>query len=252
MKTALRIDSLFKGFSGIEVLAGITMEVREGERHIVIGPNGAGKTTLFNIITGMYRPSSGKIHFFEKEITGYPAYKIARLGLARSFQIINVFPKMTVYENIRNGIVSKADKRFSMSLLHRNKDVTAKTEEIIAFFALGDVRDVSASELSYGRQRHLELALTMTTDPAFIMLDEPTAGLNSEESRKAVQLIREITEEKTLLMVEHDMDVVFNLADRITVLAYGSVLAVGTPDEIRTNEAVKRAYLGKKELHPQG
>jgi branched-chain amino acid transport system ATP-binding protein len=247
MKTVLRIDNLFKGFSGLQVLAGVTMEVCEGERHMVIGPNGAGKTTLFNIITGMYRPSAGKIHFLEKNITSYPAYKIARLGLCRSFQVINVFPKMTVYENVRNGIVSKANKRFRcVGLLHRDKDIARQTEGTMELFALKDVRDVLASELSYGRQRHLELALTMTRDPVLIMLDEPTAGLNSEESRSAVQLIRQITEGKTLLMVEHDMDVVFNLADRITVLANGTVLAVGAPGEIRRNEEVKRAYLGKK------
>jgi branched-chain amino acid transport system ATP-binding protein len=182
----------------------------------------------------------------EKNITGYPPYKIARLGLCRSFQIINVFPKMTVYENVRNGIVSKANKRFSMSLLHRDKDVARQAEETMELFALKDVRDVLASALSYGRQRHLELALTTTRDPVLIMLDEPTAGLNSDEGRSAIQLIRQITEGKTLLMVEHDMDVVFNLADRITVLANGTVLAVGAPDEIRRNEEVKRAYLGKK------
>jgi branched-chain amino acid transport system ATP-binding protein len=247
MKTVLRIDNLFKGFSGLQVLAGVTMEVCEGERHMVIGPNGAGKTTLFNVITGMYRPTSGKIHFLEENITGYPAYRIARLGLCRSFQVINVFPKMTVYENVRNGIVSKANKRFRcVGLLHRDKDIARQTEGTMELFALKDVRDVLASELSYGRQRHLELALTMTRDPVLIMLDEPTAGLNSEESRSAVQLIRQITEGKTLLMVEHDMDVVFNLADRITVLANGTVLAVGAPGEIRRNEEVKRAYLGKK------
>jgi branched-chain amino acid transport system ATP-binding protein len=247
MKTLLRIDNLFKGFSGLQVLAGVTMEVREGERHMVIGPNGAGKTTLFNVITGMYRPTSGKIHFLEENITGYPAYRIARLGLCRSFQVINVFPKMTVYENVRNGIVSKANKRFRcMNMLYRDKDVARQTEGTMELFALGDVKDVLASELSYGRQRHLELALAMARDPALIMLDEPTAGLNSEESRSAVQLIRQITEGKTLLMVEHDMDVVFNLADRITVLANGTVLAVGAPDEIRRNEEVRRAYLGKK------
>ena len=234
MKTALRVDNLFKAFSGLKVLAGVTMEICEGERHMVIGPNGAGKTTLFNIITGMYRPSAGEIHFFEKNITGYPAYKIARLGLCRSFQIINVFPKMTVYENVRNGVISKANKRFRcVSLLHRDRGVARQTEEMMELFSLMDVRDVLASELSYGRQRHLELALAMTRDPSLIMLDEPTAGLNSEESRDAVQLIKRITEGKTLLMVEHDMDVVFNLADRITVLEYGTVLAVGTPDEIR-------------------
>lgn len=247
MRTVLRIDQLFKDFSGLQVLQGVTMEIYEGERHVLIGPNGAGKTTLFNVITGLYRPSSGHILFLDSDITGKAPHHVARLGLCRSFQVINVFPKMTVYENVRNGIVSRLDRRFScFRLLDRDTETARETDRIVEFFALHDVRDVPASELSYGRQRHLELALTVTRDPVFIMLDEPTAGLNSEESRNAVQLIRRITEGKTLLMVEHDMDVVFNLADRITVLANGTVLAVGTPEQIRANEAVKRAYLGRK------
>lgn len=252
MKTVLRIENLFKDFSGLQVLSGVTMDIREKERHVVIGPNGAGKTTLFNIITGLHRPRSGRIHFLDQDITGYGSYRIARLGLARSFQIINVFPKMTVYENIRNGIISKMNRRFRcVSVLNRDKDVARQSERILEFFGLGDVREVPASDLSYGRQRHLELAVTMTRDPVLVMLDEPTAGLNSEESRSAVQLIKRMAQGKTLLMVEHDMDVVFNLADRITVLANGVVLAVGTPEEIRSNEEVKKAYLGRKQRHPE-
>jgi branched-chain amino acid transport system ATP-binding protein len=154
---------------------------------------------------------------------------------------------MTVYENVRNGVVSKVDRRFRWtSLLGHDRQVIGQTEEVIEFFSLQDVKKVPASELSYGRQRHLELALTMARDPAVVMLDEPTAGLNSEESRNAMQLIRRMTEGKTLVMVEHDMDVVFNLADRITVLAAGRVLAAGAPEDIRRNEEVKRAYLGRK------
>jgi len=247
MSKALHIENLFKSFSGLQVLAGVTMDVIVGERHMIIGPNGAGKTTLFNIITGLYRPASGRIFFFDRDITGLPAHRISRLGLCRSFQIINIFPQMTVYENVRNAIVSKANKRFRwVGLLSRDRDVARETEGVIEFFGLQDVTRAPASELSYGRQRHLELGLTMAFDPALVMLDEPTAGLNSEESRNAVKLIRRMTEGKTLVMVEHDMDVVFNLADRITVLAAGRVLAAGAPDEIRRNEEVKKAYLGRR------
>jgi branched-chain amino acid transport system ATP-binding protein len=247
MKTILRIDNLFKHFTGLQVLTGIDLDIFEGERHVIIGPNGAGKTTLFNIITGLYRPSGGRVYFLDRDITNKPAYKVARLGLSRSFQIINVFPKMTVYENVRNAIVSKFNRRFNwVSFLDRDERIKRETNRILGLLGLDDARNVLATELSYGRQRHLELALTVARDPVLIMLDEPTAGLNSEESRNAVRLIREITEGKTLIMVEHDMDVVFNLADRITVLNNGRILATGTPDDIRENEEVKRAYLGKK------
>jgi len=243
----LRVDNVFKDFSGIEVLSGITMEIFEGERHAIIGPNGAGKTTLFNIVTGLYKPSRGKIYFLDKDITGRSVHKIARLGLSRSFQIINVFPKMTVYENVRNAIVSKFHHRFNwITLLNQDKEIERESNRVINVFAMEDVRDALAFELSYGRQRHLELALAIARDPLLIMLDEPTAGLNSEETRDAVQLIKEVTGGKTLFMVEHDMDVVFNLADRITVLKDGMILAIGTPNEIRENEEVRKAYLGRR------
>jgi branched-chain amino acid transport system ATP-binding protein len=247
MNTILRIDNLFKDFSGLEVLFEVNLEIFEGERHTIIGPNGSGKTTLFNLITGLYRPSRGKIFFYDRDITGWSAYHIARLGLSRSFQIINNFPKMTVYQNVRSAVVSRLNRRFNWTtLLNRDREIEQESDRVIDLLSLHDVRDVLASELSYGKQRHLELALTMARDPILIMLDEPTAGLNSEETRNAVDLIRRLTEGRTLLMVEHDMDVVFKLADRITVLSYGRILATGAPDVIRSNEEVKKAYLGRK------
>ncbi len=253
MRKILQIEGLFKEFSGLKVLSGITMDVLEGERHAIIGPNGAGKTTLFNIITGFYKPSRGRIRFLDSDITGSSIHRIARMGISRSFQIINVFPKMTVYENVRNAIVSKHNRRLNWGrLLNRDRSINQESERILDILSLGDVRDVLATELSYGRQRHLELALTVARDPVMIMLDEPTAGLNSEETRSAVQLIRQATEGKTLIMVEHDMDVVFNVSDRITVLNNGEVLAAGAPHEIRQNEEVKKAYLGRKERAPEG
>ena len=243
----LKVESVFKDFSGLEVLIDVNLEVVEGERHAIIGPNGAGKSTLFNLITGYYKPSSGKISFNGRNITHRPIHKIARMGLSRSFQIINNFPMMTVYQNVRNAIVSKFNRRFNwFSFLDRSEEVRKESDRILELIGMTDVRDVPASELSYGRQRQLELALTQARDPILMMLDEPTAGLDVEETREFVDLVKQVTEGKTLVMVEHDMDVVFGLADRITVLNYGEILVTGTPDEIKDNEEVKKAYLGRE------
>lgn len=243
----LKVEKVFKDFSGLEVLRDVNLEVVEGERHAIIGPNGAGKSTFFNLITGYYKPSEGKIFFKGRDITHRPIHKIARMGLSRSFQIINIFPMMTVYQNVRNAIVSKFNRRFNwISFLNRSEQIRRETDKILELVHMADVRDVLASELSYGRQRQLELALTQARDPVLMMLDEPTAGLDVEETRDFVQLIKRVTEGKTLVMVEHDMDVVFGLADRITVLNYGEILITGTPDEIQDNEEVKKAYLGRK------
>jgi branched-chain amino acid transport system ATP-binding protein len=247
MTTILSIQNLSKDFSGLDVLSDVTLEIFKGERHAIIGPNGAGKTTLFNIVTGLYKPNRGNIHFLEKDITGWLPHRIVRLGLSRSFQIINVFPRMTVYENVRSSVISKFNLRLNCTLwVNRDERVNDETDRVIALLGLEEVKGIPASDLSYGRQRQLELALAMALDPALIMLDEPTAGLNSDETRQAVKLIRGLTEGKTLMMVEHDMDVVFNLADRITVLKDGRILITGTPQEIRDNTDVQKAYLGRK------
>jgi len=248
MKPILKVENIHKEFSGLQALAGINLEVYEGERHAIIGPNGAGKSTLFNIITGLFKPSKGKMFFREKEITGWPGYKIARLGLARSFQIINIFPKMTVYQNVRNAIISKFNRRLNwISFLDRDREIEGASHRIVELLGLNSVENVLAAELSYGMQRQLELALTLAREPVLVLLDEPTAGLTSDESRKIVRLIKQVTKGKTLLMVEHDMEVVFHLADRITVLNHGRILATGLPNEIRENEEIKKAYLGRRE-----
>jgi branched-chain amino acid transport system ATP-binding protein len=245
--TALELRDIHHDFSGLQVLTGIDLEVHEGERHAVIGPNGAGKSTLFNIITGRYAPRSGHVLYRGRDITGAAPHRIARLGVGRSFQIINTFPRLTVFQNVRSAVLSRRHMRLdAWSLLDRQADVRREAEETLGMVGLLDRRDVLASELSYGGQRELEIALTVATRPDLVMLDEPTAGLNSEDTRRAVALIRQVTEGRTLVMVEHDMEVVFNLADRISVIYYGRVLATGTPDEIRTNDEVKRAYLGRK------
>jgi branched-chain amino acid transport system ATP-binding protein len=245
--TALELRDIHHDFSGLQVLTGIDLEILQGERHAVIGPNGAGKSTLFNIITGRYAPRRGHVLYRGRDITGAAPHRIARLGVGRSFQIINTFPRLTVFQNVRSAVLSRRHMRLdAWSLLDRQADVSREAEETLGMVGLLDRRDVPANALSYGGQRELEIALTMATRPDLVMLDEPTAGLNSEDTRRAVGLIRQVTEGRTLVMVEHDMEVVFNLADRISVIHYGRVLATGTPDEIRTNDEVKRAYLGRK------
>jgi branched-chain amino acid transport system ATP-binding protein len=243
----LKLQDVFKDFSGLEILCGVSLEILEGERHAIIGPNGAGKSTVFNIITGLYRPSRGRIFFQDKDITGWPTYRISRMGLSRSFQITTIFPKMTVFENIRNVIVSKLNHRFTWTtLLGGSKEIQRETDRIIDWLRLKEVRNVPAFEMSYGWQRRLEVALTLAWDPNLILLDEPTAGVDVKETRAFVQYIQEATVGKTLVIIEHDMDVVFNLADRITVLNRGQVLITGSLNEVRENEEVQRAYAGRK------
>jgi branched-chain amino acid transport system ATP-binding protein len=245
--TALALRDIHHDFSGLQVLSGIDLEVAEGERHAIIGPNGAGKSTLFNIVTGRFAPRRGHVLYRGRDITGASPHKIARLGIARSFQIINTFPRLTVYQNVRSAVLSRRGGRLdAWSLLERDGDVARESEEVLGLVGLLDRRDTPASALSYGEQRELEIALTVATRPDLVLLDEPTAGLNSEDTRRAITLIRRVTEGKTLVMVEHDMEVVFNLADRISVIYYGRVLATGSPDEIRASDEVKRAYLGRK------
>lgn len=245
--TALELRDIHHDFSGLQVLTGIGLEIREGERHAIIGPNGAGKSTLFNIITGRYAPRRGLVLYRGRDITGAAPHTIARLGVGRSFQIINTFPRLSVFQNVRSAVLSRRHMRLNpWSLLERQSDVTREADEVLAMVGLEGRRDVPANALSYGEQRELEIALTVATRPELVMLDEPTAGLNSEDTRRAVALIRRVTEGRTLVMVEHDMEVVFDLADRISVIYYGRVLATGAPGEIRGNEEVKRAYLGRK------
>ncbi len=244
----LETKGLYHDFSGLEVLFNINLQVKEGERLALIGPNGAGKTTLFNVITGTYHPTKGKVYFKGKAITGSPPHQLSRLGMGRSFQITSTFPKLTAFQNIRQTVLSKRGIRFQMlRLLDRMDDVTKETEAILKRINLDGERDVPASMLSYGKHRSLEISMALATDPDLVMLDEPTAGMSRDETHTAVELIRRLTEGKTLVIIEHDMDVIFSLADRITVLHYGKILATGTPAEIRKNQAVKDAYLGELE-----
>jgi branched-chain amino acid transport system ATP-binding protein len=246
-RNILELKGIYKDFEGLEVLFDINLEVHERERHAIIGPNGAGKSTLFNLINGKYRPSKGRIFLKGEAITGANPFKLNRMGMARSFQITNIFRTMTVFENVRNAILSKNRVRYNMfSCLSRMDKINRQTEQVLSEIGLLERKNNVAGELSYGQQRALEIGLAIATNPELILLDEPTAGMSSEETREAVKLIRRVTEGKTLIIVEHDMEVVFSIADRISVLYYGKVLASGLPGEIRNDQKVKDAYLGEE------
>ena len=245
----LETRGLYHDFSGLKVLFDVNLEVEEKERHAVIGPNGAGKTTLFNTITGTYRPSKGQVFFKEKDITGFKPHQLARIGMGRSFQITSTFTNLTAFQNIRLAILSRDGVRFNFfRKVDKMKKITEETEEMLRRVNLINERNVPASMLSYGKSRALEISMAMATDPELILLDEFAAGMSRDETHNAVELIRKMTEGKTVVIIEHDMDVVFSLADRITVLHYGRILATGTPDEIRGNQDVKDAYLGDLEV----
>jgi branched-chain amino acid transport system ATP-binding protein len=247
MTALLEIQDVDKDFSGLDVLSGINLTIEQGERHAIIGPNGAGKSTLFNVITGKYRVSKGKVLFKREDITTWSPFKINRRGLARSFQIINIFPNMTVFENMRSAILSKKGMRLNMiSLLKNLNKIKDEANDLLETLGLMEFSGIPAGELSYGQQRALEIGLTLATNPELILLDEPTAGMSTEETREAVRLIDGVTKGKTLVVIEHDMDVVFSISDRVTVLYYGKILATGTPEEIREDQEVKKAYLGSK------
>jgi branched-chain amino acid transport system ATP-binding protein len=245
----LETKEICHDFKGLQVLMDVNLDVKEGERHAIIGPNGAGKTTLFNVITGTYHPSEGDVFFKGKKVTGFKPHKMVRRGMGRSFQITSTFSRLTAFQNIRMGILSKRDIRFNMfRMLDNMQDVTTETEAVLKRINLDGERDIPASQLSYGKSRSLEISMALATDPDLVMLDEPTAGMSVDETHNAVKLIRKLTEGKTMVIIEHDMDVVFSLADRITVLHLGAILATGAPAEIREIQAVKDAYLGEMEV----
>ncbi|MDI6754608.1 MAG: ABC transporter ATP-binding protein [Thermodesulfobacteriota bacterium] len=245
----LETKGLYHDFSKLQVLFDVNLQVKEGERHAVIGPNGAGKTTLFNVITGTYHPSRGQVFFKGKEVTGARPHEMTRLGMGRSFQITSTFGRLTAFQNIRLAILSKKGIRFQFfRKVDSMQAITEETDQVLKRINLDRERNIPASMLSYGKHRALEISLALATDPDLVMLDEPTAGMSKDETHYAVQLIRRLTEGKTLVIIEHDMDVVFSLADRITVLHYGQILATGSPFEIRENQAVKDAYLGALEV----
>jgi len=245
MGAVLSIKDLRKNFSNIEVTRGLDLDVEEGERHAIIGPNGAGKSTLFQLISGRLSVTDGSIRLRGREIANKQPFEIVRMGLGRSFQVTNIFPRMTVYENIQVSVLWVAGARLSVTrLISQFRDVRERTEEILERIGLVRKRDVPAGLLSYADQRALEIGITLGPNPDVILLDEPTAGMSNTETRRAVELIRHVSEGKTLIIVEHDMSVVFDLADRISVLVYGQIIATDTRDRIRKNKTVQEAYLG--------
>jgi branched-chain amino acid transport system ATP-binding protein len=244
---ALEMRGLKKSFGPAEIIRGVSLSVAKGERHAVIGPNGAGKSTLFNLISGLIPASAGEVLLNGSVISGLPTYRINRLGLSRSFQVTNIFAQMSVWENVRCAVLwAKGEKYAFWRPIEGNAEVTARTQQVLADINLLSRKDIPAGVLTYAEQRALEIGITMAGGANVILLDEPTAGMSHAETERAVELIRRLSEGRTLLIVEHDMSVVFGLADRISVLVYGEIIASGTPAEIRGNAKVKEAYLGEE------
>ena len=250
---AIELRDLRKSFGKTEIIRGANLAVRPGERVAIIGPNGAGKSTLFNLISGRLTPSSGEVLLNGQRIDGKKPYEINRMGLARSFQITNVFPKLSVFENLRCALLWTMGYRYTfMRFLSRLHDANARAEELLRMIQLQGKRDVLAVNLPYAEQRALEIGVTIAGGADVILLDEPTAGMSKSETTRFIHLIKEVTEGRTLLTVEHDMGVVFGLADKIAVVVYGEVIAFDTPDNVRANQRVQEAYLGSAVADAQG
>lgn len=243
---ALHLNRVRKSFGRSEIIREVTLGVRAGERHALIGPNGAGKSTLFNLISGRTPVSEGTIRLRGQDISGKRPFEISRLGLSRSFQITNIFHGLTVFENLRTAALFPLGYRYAFwRQISGLKDASERADQVLSQIDLQARRDTPANLLTYAEQRALEIGITLAGGADVILLDEPTAGMSRSESDRAVKLIRRVTEGKTLLMVEHDMSVVFGLADRISVLVYGEIIATDEPQAIRENRAVQEAYLGK-------
>ena len=242
---ALELRELRKSFGLTEIIRGANLSVMPGERVAIIGPNGAGKSTLFNLISGRFPPSSGEVLLNGQRIDGLRPFEINRRGLSRSFQVTNIFPQLSVFENLRCAVLWSLGYRYTLfRFLNSLRDANERAEQWLQLIQLANKRDVLAMNLTYAEQRALEIGITTASGAQVILLDEPTAGMSKSETERFIALIRQVTEGKTLLAVEHDMGVVFGLADRIAVVEYGEVIACDTPDAVRANERVQRAYLG--------
>ena len=245
MSHTLELRAVRKSFGKTEIIRGVDLVVEAGERVAVIGPNGAGKSTLFNLISGRFGPTSGEILLKGQRIDGKKPYEINRLGLSRSFQITNIFPKLSVFENLRCSVLWSLGYKYTfLKALSGLKDANERAEDLMEMIGLDKKRDTLAMNLTYAEQRALEIGITIAGGAEVILLDEPTAGMSKSETARFIQLIRKVTEGRTLLTVEHDMGVVFGLADRIAVVVYGEVLAFDTPEAVRANARVQEAYLG--------
>jgi branched-chain amino acid transport system ATP-binding protein len=242
---ALELKDLRKSFGRTDIIRGVDLQVAAGERIAIIGPNGAGKSTLFNLISGRLAPSSGQVLLNGKRIDGKKPFEVNRLGLSRSFQITNIFGRLSTFENLRCALLWSLGYRYTfLRFLSGLEDVNKRAEELLAMIHLERKRDLLATNLTYAEQRALEVGITIAGGANVILLDEPTAGMSREETRRFIALIKEVTVGKTLLTVEHDMGVVFGLADKIAVVVYGEVIAYDTPDKVRANQRVQEAYLG--------
>ncbi|MGZ5102727.1 MAG: ABC transporter ATP-binding protein [Usitatibacter sp.] len=241
----LSLRDVHRSFGATAIIRGVSLDVPAGERHAIIGPNGAGKSTLFNLVSGRLAPSRGSIRLEGEEIAGMRPFHIFRRGLARSFQVTNIFPRMSVFENIRCGLLFPLGHRYDFAHgVDGLRDVNDRASQVLEQIGLAARRDAAAGVLTYAEQRALAIGITIAGGAKVILLDEPTAGMSRHETEKAVELIREISRGRTLVMVEHDMSVVFGLADRISVLVYGEIIASDTPERIRGNSTVQSAYLG--------
>jgi len=242
---SLELKDLRKSFGKTDIIRGVNLAVTAGERVGIIGPNGAGKSTLFNLISGRFEPTSGQVLLHGQRIDGKTPFEINRAGLSRSFQITNIFPKLSVFENLRCGVLWSLGYKYTfLKFLADLKDANDRTDELMEMIKLDKKRDVLAVNLTYAEQRALEIGITIAGGANVILLDEPTAGMSRSETSRFIRLIKDVTVGKTLLTVEHDMGVVFGLADKIAVVVYGEVLAFDVPEAVRANQRVQEAYLG--------
>jgi len=250
---ALELRDLRKSFGKTEIIRGANLAVAPGERVAIIGPNGAGKSTLFNLISGRFAPTSGDVILNGQRINGLAPYEINRKGLSRSFQITNIFPKLSVFENLRCGVLWSMGYKYTfLRFLSNLRDANERATQLMEMIKLDKKRDTLAMNLTYAEQRALEIGITIAGGANVILLDEPTAGMSKTETTRFIQLIKKVTEGRTLLTVEHDMGVVFGLADKIAVVVYGEVIAFDTPDKVRANQRVQEAYLGSAVAEEQG
>jgi branched-chain amino acid transport system ATP-binding protein len=242
----LRLEGIGKTFGRVRAVHDVSLTAHPGTRRAILGPNGAGKTTLFNVVTGVNKPSKGDIYLFGRNVTGIPSHARTRMGLSRTFQITNLFPSLTVMNNVRLGVLGVQRRKYLMHLpVTRLDDVTDRSRDLLEMAGLWDERDTQVGNLSYGHQRQLELIVTLASDPQVLLLDEPAAGLSLAESRSMVRLIKALDPQLTLLIIEHDMDVAFEVATEVTVMHLGEILAEGTAEEIRGNETVREVYFGQ-------
>ena len=245
---ALKIEGLSKNFGGVQALKDVSFTVEAGERLAIIGPNGAGKTTLFNLLNGQEKATAGRIYFFEQEITTMPTHRRAHLGQGRSFQLTSLFPNLTVLDNVLLAVQGTKPSRYQLFRpITAYKHLFAKAQELLTAMALWERRNDPVKALGYGEQRRLEIALSLASEPKLLLLDEPSSGLTPAECADMITMIRNLGTDITVVVVAHDMDLVFGLAERIMVLHYGQVMADGTPEEIQADSRVKEIYLGVEE-----